>query len=130
MRKLNDITETIIGSAMAVHRALGPGLLESAYEACMAYELSKRGLTFAQQVPTPVAYGGVKLDCGYRLDILVEDRVVVELKAAEKLLPIHEAQLLSYLKLSGRSVGLLINFNVSILRNGVRRIVHEFKDPQ
>ncbi|MHC4249393.1 MAG: GxxExxY protein [Planctomycetota bacterium] len=128
MRILNDITETIIGSAIAVHRALGPGLLESAYEACLAYELGKRGLKWKQQVPVPVVYGEVKLDCGYRLDLLVEDKVIVELKTVEKFLPIHNAQLLSYLKLLGHSVGLLINFNVLVLKNGVRRIVHDFKD--
>ena len=125
---LNDITEAIIGSAIAVHRALGPGLLESAYEACLAYELGKRGLEWKQQVPMPVIYREVQLDCGYRLDLLVEDKVIVELKTVEKFLPIHEAQLLSYLKLSGHSVGLLINFKVPVLKSGVRRIVNDFKD--
>ncbi len=119
---VNEITEKIIGAAIAVHRALGPGLLESAYEACLAWELSQRGLRFARQKELPVVYHDVRLDCGYRIDFLVEDQVIVELKSVEKLLPIHEAQLLSYLKLAGRKVGLLINFNVKLLKNGVKRL--------
>ena len=129
-KNLNRITETIIGSAIAVHRALGPGLLESAYEVCLAYELAKRGLTCERQKALPVIYEDVRLDCGYRIDLLVEGEVVVELKAAEKLLPIHEAQLLSYLKLSGCAVGLLINFNVKVLKNGIRRIVNSFNEQE
>ena len=119
---VNEITEKIIGAAIAVHRALGPGLLESAYEACLAYELSQRGLTFERQKALPVVYHQVKLDCGYRIDLLVEDQVVVELKSVEKLLPIHEAQLLSYLKLAEKRVGLLINFNVRVLKDGIKRL--------
>ena len=125
-RDLNDITEAIIGAAIAVHRELGPGLLKSAYEACLTYELVERKLKVERQKELPVTYRGVQLDCGYRIDLPVEQQVVVELKAVEKLEPIHEAQLLSYLKLSGRKVGLLINFNVKLLKNGIRRLVHEF----
>jgi GxxExxY protein len=124
--KLNEITEQVIASAIAVHRALGPGLLESAYEACLAYELADRALTFERQKGLPVTYRGVKVDCGYRIDLLVEGLMVVELKAVEKLEPIHEAQLLSYLKLSGCRVGLLINFNVKMLKQGIRRMVNDF----
>jgi GxxExxY protein len=123
VKELNKITETVIGAAMAVHRELGPGLLESAYEACMVFELADRGLAVEQQKPLPVNYRDVKLDCDYRLDLLVDGRVIVELKAVEKLEPIHEAQLLSYLKLSGCKVGLLINFNVRVLKLGIRRLV-------
>jgi GxxExxY protein len=127
-KDLNSITEAIIGAAMAVHKALGPGLLESAYEACLAFELAERELAVEQQKAMPVTYRGVKLDCGYRLDVLVEGRVIVELKTVDKLQPIHEAQLLSYLKLSGCQVGLLINFNVKVLRNGIRRLVLNLKE--
>jgi GxxExxY protein len=122
--ELNRLTEAIIGSAIAVHRQLGPGLLESTYEACLAYELSERGLTVERQKELPVVYREVHLDCGYRIDLLVARRVIVELKAVEQLHPIHHAQLLSYLKLSGCPVGLLINFNVSKLTDGLKRIVH------
>jgi GxxExxY protein len=126
--KENDITETIIGAAIEVHKALGPGLLESAYEECLAHELQLRGIAFDRQRVLPVMYKGVHLDCGYRLDFLVEQSVVVELKAVEGLLPIHEAQMLTYLKIGGWSVGLLINFNVPALRRGIKRIVHDFKE--
>ena len=122
---VNDITEKIIGAAIAVHRALGPGLLESAYQACLAYELSKLGLRFEQQKALPVVYQEVRLDCGYRIDFLVEDEVVVELNSVEKSLPIHEAQLLSYLKLARKRVGLLINFNVRMLKNGIKRLIND-----
>lgn len=125
-RTINEITEKIIGAAIAVHRELGPGLLESAYEACLAFELAQQGLKVEAQRPLPVVYRGVRLDCGYRLDLLVEDAVVVEVKAVEALAPIHEAQLLSYLKLSGCTVGLLINFNVVMLKDGLRRMVNGF----
>jgi len=125
---LNEITEAIIGAAIAVHRELGPGLLESAYEACLTYELAERKLKVERQKGLPVTYHGVQLDCGYRIDLLVEEQVVVELKTVERLEPIHEAQLLSYLKLSGCKVGLLINFNVKVLKNGIRRLVHEFQE--
>lgn len=122
--ELNTITEAIIGGAIAVHRELGPGLLESAYEACLAYELADRGLSVERQKGLPVIYRNVQVDCGYRMDLLVDGKVVVELKTVEGLEPIHEAQLLSYLKLSGCKVGLLINFNVAILKNGIRRLVN------
>ena len=124
---MNEITKEIIGSAIAVHRALGPGLLESAYEACLAYELGERGLTMERQKGLPVTYRGVSVDCGYRIDLLVDGLVVVGLKAVEKLDPIHEAQLLSYLKLSGCRVGLLINFNVKMLKQGIRRMVNDLR---
>lgn len=126
--RLNKITETIIFSAINVHRALGPGLLESAYEACLIYDLVQGGLKVEQQKPIPVVYRGVSLECGYRLDLLVEEQVIVELKSVEKLLPIHKAQLMSYLKLSGCSVGLLINFNVEILKEGIQRVVNNFPE--
>lgn len=125
---LNKITEAIIGAAIAVHKELGPGLLESAYEACLAYELAERKLKVERQKGLPVTYHGVLLDCGYRIDLLVEKLVVVELKAVERLEPIHQAQMLSYLRLSGCKVGLLINFNVKVLKNGIRRFVHEFQE--
>ena len=125
MKVINNITETIIGAAMAVHRELGPGLLESTYEACLAYELAKRGLAVEQQKELPVKYRGVKLDCGYRIDLLVEEKVIVELKAVERLQPIHIAQVLSYLKLSRCNVGLLINFNVKLLKDGIRRLISD-----
>ena len=116
LETLNRITDKIIGSAIKVHRALGPGLLESAYEASLAFELVERGLKVEKQKPLPVIYRGVKLDCGYRLDLLVDDSVIVEVKAVDRLAPILQAQLLSYLKLSTCSVGLLINFNVKVLK--------------
>jgi GxxExxY protein len=116
-----EITGQIIGAAMDVHRALGPGLLESAYEACLCHELNLRGIGFSRQVELPVAYKGVLLSCGYRLDLLVGDLVVVELKCVETLLPVHEAQLLTYLRLSGKKVGLLINFYVGQLKDGIIR---------
>ena len=119
---IDELTKGIIGAAIEVHRALGPGLLESAYEACLAYELSQRGLKFVQQKPLPVVYKGVQLDCGYRLDMLVEDLVILEIKAVEQLTPLHDAQLLSYLQLSGCEVGLIMNFNVNLLKKGIRRI--------
>ncbi len=128
--KLNKITETIISGAINVHRTLGPGLLESAYEACMVYELAQAGLKVEQQKPLPIVYRGVKLECAYRLDLMVENEVIVEIKSVEKLLPIHQAQLMSYLKLSDCKVGLLINFNVKILRNGIKRVVNNFPDTQ
>jgi GxxExxY protein len=122
--KLNELTGTIIGAAIRVHRELGPGLLESTYEACLSYELGEAGLVVERQATLPVRYRDVNLDCGYRIDLLVEKAVIVELKAVDRIEPIHEAQLLSYLKLSGCNVGLLINFNVKILRNGIRRMIH------
>ncbi len=126
--KLNQITEAIIGAVVDVHRTLGPGLLESAYEACLAFELAERGLKIEQQKPMPVVYREVKLDCGYRLDILVEEAVIIDVKSIDQLAPIHKAQLLSYLKLSGCKVGLLINFNVKVLKDSVVRMVNNFPD--
>ena len=128
--RLNQVTEQIIGAAIAVHRTLGPGLLESAYETCLVYELTQQGLKVEAQKPLPVVYREVKLDCGYRLDLLVEDTVVVELKAVDRLAPIHTAQLMSYLKLSGCKVGLLINFHETLLKNGIVRKVNDFPDTQ
>lgn len=118
----DSLTEKVIGAAIAVHRALGPGLLESAYEECLCYELSDAGLVFKRQVQLPVSYKMVKLDCGYRMDIVVSESLVLEIKTVEKLLPIHQAQLLTYLRLSGLRTGLLINFNVPILKNGIKRM--------
>ena len=122
---VNDVSGAIVNAAMKVHSGLGPGLLESAYEACLLHELRQLGLTAQTQVSLPVAYDGVRIDAGYRIDLLVEDAVIVELKAVEALLPIHTAQLLSYLKLSGKKVGLLINFNVLHLKDGIRRLVNK-----
>jgi len=116
-------TSLIIGAAIEVHRTLGPGLLESAYEECLCHELHLRGLTFERQVDLPVLYKGLQLDCGYKMDLVVEREVVLELKCVEKILPVHEAQLLTYLKLSGKRVGLLINFNVPLLTQGIIRRV-------
>ncbi|MBI3585692.1 MAG: GxxExxY protein [Ignavibacteriales bacterium] len=126
MKNLNEITDKIIGAAINVHRVLGPGLLESAYEACLAFELLQLGLKVEQQKPLPVVYKSVQLDCGYRLDLLVEESVIVELKFVDQLVPIHKAQLISYLKLSGLTVGLLINFNTTILKDGIQRIVNNY----
>ncbi|GAB4411005.1 MAG: GxxExxY protein [Anaerolineales bacterium] len=127
-RAVDDITEAIIGAAIQVHRSLGPGLLESAYEACLEYELIQKGLRVERQKPLPVVYRDVRLDCGYRIDLLVEDAVVVEIKAVDHLLPIHEAQLLSYLKLSGYQIGLLINFNTRMLKQGIRRFANNLPE--
>lgn len=126
--ELNKLTETIIGAAIEVHRMLEPGLLESAYEACLAFELTERGISLERQKELPVIYKTVRVDCGYRIDLLVEEKVIVELKCVEKIIPIHEAQLISYLKLSGCKVGLLINFNVTQLTDGIRRRVHGFDE--
>lgn len=122
--ELNRLTEKIIGAAIEVHRQLGPGLLESTYEACPAYELERLGLKVEQQVPLPVVYKTLRLEQAYRIDLLVEQAVVVELKAVDQFGPIHEAQVLSYLKHSGKRIGLLFNFNVKMLKNGgIRRFV-------
>lgn len=126
--KLDLITRRIIGAAIEVHKALGPGLLESAYQTCLAYELRERGFKVEQQLPLPVIYKNVKLDCGYRLDLVVEDSVILEIKAIQELAPIHDAQLLSYLRLSGKTVGLIINFHVRVLKDGLKRVVNEFPD--
>ena len=122
--EINKISEKIIGCAINVHKALGPGLLESTYEICLIHELKKANLKVQAQLALPVIYDEIKLDAGYRIDLLVEDTVIVELKAIDNLLPIHEAQILSYLKLSGKKLGLLINFNVKLLINGVKRLVN------
>jgi len=122
--ELNDLTEKIIGCAIKVHRVLGPGLLEGTYELCLVHELRKSGLSVGRQVPLPVIYDGIQLEAGYQLDILVEDLIILELKAVENLLPIHEAQLLTYLKLANKKLGLLINFNVTLLKNGIKRRVN------
>lgn len=123
-KRENQISGIVLDAAIAVHTALGPGLLKSAYQACLAYELRNRGLRVETQVPLPIRYREVFVDASYRLDILIEDLVVIEIKAAERLLPVHEAQLLSYLKLSGKRSGLLINFHVVRLKDGYRRIVN------
>ena len=119
----NEITHQIIGAAIEVHKHLGPGLLESAYEECLFHELQLRNLRVERQKAVPVVYKQTKLECGYRLDLLVEDRVVVELKSVEGLGPIHEAIILTYLRMSGHGLGLLINFNVSVLKDGIRRFI-------
>ena len=132
-----EITDRILGAAIVVHRALGPGLLESTYEACLVYELTDGGMEVERQKPLPVDYRGVRIDCGYRIDLLVQNQVIVEftlprparsgiaqLKAVERLLPVHEAQLLTYLRLSGHRVGLLLNFNVPLMKDGIRRLVN------
>ena len=120
--ELNQLSGQIVDAAYAVHSALGPGLLESVYEICLVHELSKRGLKADRQVALPVQYDGVRLDAGLRLDLLVDGRLVVELKAVESLLPVHKAQLLTYLKLSGHRLGLIINFNVPLIKNGIVRV--------
>lgn len=119
----NALTEAVIGAAIEVHRALGPGLLESAYETCLCYELGQRQIPFQRQLELPVTYKWIPLDCGYRLDIVVRTQLILELKAVERLLPVHEAQLLTYLKLTGLHTGLLLNFNVPVLSNGIKRIL-------
>jgi GxxExxY protein len=123
---MNQLSSKIIGAAIEVHKTLGPGLLESAYEECLCHELGIQGLLFEKQKPLSIDYKGKKLDCGYRLDIIVEKAVIIELKSCEKIEPIHKAQLLTYLKLSGINLGLILNFNVSLMRDGIVRIVNEF----
>ena len=125
---LNALTHGIIAAAIEVHRAFGPGLLESSYQEALCYELAQAGLSFQRQVPIPLNYKGVPLSCGYRLDFLVEDEVIVETKAVEHLLPVHSAQLLTYLKCADKQVGLLINFNVPALKDGIRRMVNNFAE--
>src|SRR5262245_53762111 len=125
---LNKLTEQIIGAAIEIHKELGPGLLESTYEACLVFELMQRGLKVEKQMELPVVYKGIQIDCGYRLDVVVEDLVILELKAVEKLERVHEAQVMSYLKLSGKHIGLLINFNVLQLIQGLKRNVMNFPD--
>ena len=125
---VNQTTEAIIGAAIEVHKHLGPGLLESAYEECLCHELNLRDIPFQRQIPLPVVYKGTKLDCGYRIDLLVKNEVVVELKAIEGILPIHEAQTLTYMRLGGWKVGLIINFNVPIVVKGIKRLVLGLKE--
>ena len=125
---INKTTESIIGAAIEVHRYLGPGLLESAYEECLCEELIGRNILFKRQVALPVVYKSKKLDIGYRIDLLVNDEVVVESKTVEVLLPIHEAQILTYMRLGGWQVGLILNFNVIVLKNGIKRLVHKLKE--
>jgi len=128
MSTYNQITEKIIGAAIEVHRKLGPGLLESAYQECLGREMLLRSIPFEREVPVPVVYKDVHLECGYRLDFLVDRSVVVEIKAVEVMPPVYEAQLLTYLRLGGWQIGLLINFNVTLLRDGIRRRVLNFKE--
>ncbi|HUT69104.1 MAG TPA: GxxExxY protein [Desulfatiglandales bacterium] len=125
---INELSSKIIGAAIEVHKKLGPGLLESVYEECICYELSLRGISFERQKPLPVVYKGKKLDCGYRLDIVVENAIILELKSCEKIEPIHRAQLLTYLKLSDLNLGLLLNFNTPVMRDGIVRIVNKLNE--
>ena len=125
---INRISGNIIGAAIEVHKALGPGLLESAYEECLCHELNVRDISFERQKHLPVRYKNIKLDCGYRLDIVVENLIIIELKSCEQIEPIHKAQLLTYLKLSGINLGLLLNFNVTVMRDGIIRIVNELNE--
>lgn len=121
--KYSELTSRIIGCAIEVHKALGPGLLESAYEECLSYELRNAGLRIEQQKALPIVYKDIKLDCGYRIDILVENTVILELKSVDEFNPVHEAQILTYLKFSEKKIGLLINFNVTLLKNGLKKYV-------
>jgi GxxExxY protein len=125
---INQLSSKIIGAAIQVHKALGPGLLESAYEECICHELSSQSSSIERQKPLAINYKGIKLDCGYRLDIVVENTIILELKSCEKIEPIHKAQLLTYLKLSGLNLGLILNFNVPVMRDGIVRIVNELKE--
>jgi GxxExxY protein len=125
---INELSSKIIGAAIEVHKALGPGLLESAYEECMCHELSLRGLSFERQKRLPVVFKGKELDCGYRLDIVVENAIILELKSCENIEPIHRAQLLTYLKLSTLRLGLLLNFNTAFMKDGIVRVVNELKE--
>jgi GxxExxY protein len=125
---INQLSSKIIGAAIQVHKAIGPGLLESAYEECICHELSSQSSSIERQKPLAINYKGIKLDCGYRLDIVVENTIILELKSCEKIEPIHKAQLLTYLKLSGLNLGLILNFNVPVMRDGIVRIVNELKE--
>ena len=125
---INKLSSRIIGAAIEVHKTLGPGLLESTYEECICHEIGFLKLSFERQKPLPVVYKGVKQDCGYRLDIVVENAIILELKSCEKIEPIHKAQLLTYLRLSGLNLGLLLNFNVPVMRDGIVRIVNELDE--
>ncbi len=119
----NNLARIVVNSALIVHKSMGPGLLESTYQECLAYELFQEGLSIRKEVPMPLVYKGVSLDCGYRIDILVEEKLVVEIKSVETLIDVHAAQVLTYLKLSGCRLGLLINFNVALLKDGIRRLI-------
>ena len=121
---INNLTSKVIGACIEIHRQLGPGLLESAYEECLCFELGEAGVRYERQRPLPIVYKGVRLDLAYRLDVVVEDRVLIELKAVDSLLPVHEAQVITYLKLTGLPLGLLINFNVPVLKQGIKRLAH------
>ncbi|MEW6671046.1 MAG: GxxExxY protein [Thermodesulfobacteriota bacterium] len=125
---INQLSNKIIGSAIEVHKYLGPGLLESTYEECLCCEFSLKGIKFKRQEPLFVEYKGIKLDCSYRLDVIVEDQIIVELKSVNEIEPIHKAQLLTYLKLSGLQLGLLLNFNVALMREGIVRVVRELPE--
>jgi len=125
---INHLSSKIIGAAIQVHKTLGPGLLESAYEECLCHDLSLQNMSFERQKPLPINYKGKKLDCGYRLDLVVESAIILELKSCEKIDPIHKAQLLTYLKLSGLNLGLLLNFNVPLMRDGIIRIVNKLEE--
>ena len=125
---INQLSSKIIGAAIEVHRILGPGLLESAYEECLCHELELRKIKFKRQESLPIIYKGKRLDCGYRLDIVIENKIITELKSIEKIEPIHKAQLLSYLKLSDHKLGLLLNFNVSVMKDGIVRLVNQLEE--
>ena len=125
---INKLSGQIIGAAIEVHTNLGPGLLESAYEECLCHELQLRKIAYERQKPLPISYKGINLDCGYRLDVVVEDLIVLELKACEQIEPIHKAQLLTYLKLSGLELGLLLNFHVPVMKDGIVRLVNQLKE--
>ncbi len=125
---INQLSSKIIGAAIEVHKALGPGLLESAYEKCLCHELKLRGLSFESQKPVSLVFKGEKLDCGYQLDIVVENTIILELKSCEKIEPIHKAQLLTYLKLTGLKLGLLLNFNMPAMRDGIVRLVNNLEE--
>jgi GxxExxY protein len=125
---INKLTGQIIGAAIEVHRTLGPGLLESAYEECLCHELNLRGLNYERQKPLHIEYKGTKLDCGYRMDIVAESQVILELKSCDAILPIHKAQMITYLKLSDLNLGLLLNFNVPIMKEGIIRVVNNFQE--
>ena len=125
---LNELSSTIIGAAIEVHKVIGPGLLESAYEECLCRELSIRGIAFERQKPLPIVYKDSKLNCGYRLDIVVENAIIIELKSCDQIDPLHKAQLLTYLKISGLTLGLLLNFNTAVMRDGIVRIVNGIKE--
>ncbi|QTN33960.1 GxxExxY protein [Akkermansiaceae bacterium] len=128
MNTIDEIASVIVDCAFKVHTKLGPGLLESAYEACLAHELKKRGLKVDRQIPQPVHYDDTFIDIGYRLDLLVNDSIIIELKAVEQILPIHHAQLMTYLRLSEKTLGFLINFNTVLIKNGIKRIANNFKE--